>query len=246
MKFGLIGDKVSHSFSADYFKHKFDKLDLVSFSYKLIPVPSIADLSGVLRSDYFGLNITKPYKSAIIPYLNEIDTDAFKIGAVNTLVRTGKYSWKGFNTDHIGFEQSLMTWIAVYELPEKALILGSGGAAKAVAYVLSRLGVEGHIVSASGKGDFSYEELTDTVMQQHRLIINTTPLGMAPKPMECPAIPFTLLTNRHWVFDLVYNPTNTVFLARSQQEGAQVRNGLEMLYLQADYAWSIWKTYGKF
>jgi shikimate dehydrogenase len=246
MKFGLIGDQVSHSFSKDYFSEKFANLGLDDFSYDLLSVPDAEAISEILKEDYFGLNVTKPYKSEIIPLLNEIDTDAFAIGAVNTLVRTGQYSWKGFNTDQMGFEQSLLTWLSIYDLPKKAMVLGSGGASKAVHFVLARLGVQVSLVSSGRHGDYAYEDLTDDIIQRHPLIINTTPLGMAPNTSSYPQIPYNALTSKHWVYDLVYNPANTVFLMKSKAAGACVKNGLEMLYLQADYAWSIWKSYVKF
>lgn len=237
---------MSHSFSKDYFTAKFAASGLDNFSYELLSVPKIEHISDILRQDFFGLNVTKPYKSAVMQYLNQIDTDAFAIGAVNTLVRTDRFSWKGFNTDYIGFEQSLLTWVSIYDLPKKALILGSGGASKAVNHVLSGLGVEVGIVSSGDHGDYTYDNLTEDLVRSHHLIINTTPLGMVPKTAEYPPIPFNLLTSKHWVYDLVYNPANTLFLTLSQQAGARVKSGLEMLYLQADYAWSIWKSYGKF
>lgn len=246
MKFGLIGDRVSHSFSKDYFSDKFSTLGLDNFTYDLVSVPKAEQIASILRSDYFGLNVTKPYKSEIIPFLNEIDKEALLIGAVNTLVRTGQFSWKGYNTDQIGFEQSLLTWICFYDLPVRALVLGSGGASMAVRHVLSGLGVKVSIVSRGAQGDFTYDQVTDKIIKEHQLIINTTPLGMAPENAGFPIIPYQAMTNKHWVYDLVYNPANTVFLTKSQQAGANVKNGLEMLYLQADYAWSIWKSYGKF
>ena len=246
MKFGLIGNQVSHSFSKEYFTEKFAGLGLHDFSYDLISIPEAQKIAKILRGEYFGLNVTKPYKSEVISFLNQIDTDALLIGAVNTLVRTDQYSWKGFNTDQMGFEQSLLTWVSVYDLPPKALILGSGGASRAVLHVLSGLGVEVRVVSRGDFGDLTYDQVTEEVIREHLLIINTTPLGMAPDPAGFPLIPYQSMTKKHWVYDLVYNPANTVFLTKSQQAGARVKNGLEMLYLQADYAWSIWKSYGKF
>ena len=246
MRFGLIGRNVGHSFSKAYFEDKFATATLQDAAYDLISVPTNADLSEVLKAMYVGLNVTTPYKTSIMALLQEIDEEAARIGAVNTLARTNGNTWKGFNTDHIGFEQSLLTWLCIHDLPSKALVLGSGGAAKAVLYVLRRLGVTCHVVSSGGHGDFAYTELTQDIIRGHRLIVNTTPLGMAPQIKSYPEIPYDFLTNEHWVYDLVYNPPNTVFLTRSQQAGARVKNGLDMLHLQADYAWAIWKAYGKF
>ncbi len=246
MKFGLIGEEVSLSFSKNYFDEKFGRSGLDDFSYDLISLPAAEEIPKILRLDYYGLNVTKPYKSAVIDFLNVIDPDAFDMGAVNTLVRVGAYSWKGYNTDCMGFEQSLLTWISVYDLPAKALVLGTGGASKAVVYVLARLGVQVSLVSSSGRGDFSYGDLTEEILADHHLIINTTPLGMEPNTSGSPNIPYAGLSSKHWVYDLVYNPANTVFLTESRLAGARAKNGLEMLYLQADYAWSIWNSYGKF
>jgi shikimate dehydrogenase len=194
----------------------------------------------------FGFNVTIPYKTAIIPYLNQLDRDAWTIGAVNTVVRTGAYSWKGYNTDACGFEQSLLRWMSQGRLPEKALLLGSGGASKAVAFVLHRLEVPYAVVSRDVTGDIRFGELTEEMIREHPLIINTTLLGMAPDTGTCPPIPYEGITADHWLYDLVYNPANTLFLTRGQQKGARIMNGLDMLHLQADHAWQIWKSYGKF
>jgi shikimate dehydrogenase len=246
MKFGLIGYPLSHSFSRDYFTNKFHQLGLAQFSYDLMPIAHIEEVSTILRSDIFGLNVTIPYKQSIIQYINDIDPVALSIGAVNTLVRTGQYSWKGFNTDCVGFLRSLKEWIGVSQIPAKALILGSGGASRAVAAALSGLGIKYKIVSRSGKGDLGYDDLTSAIMKDHLLIINTTPVGMYPDMEIYPAVPYEYLCAQHWVYDLIYNPGNTLFLQHSQQMGARVKNGLDMLHFQADCAWSIWKNYGKF
>lgn len=246
MKFGLIGYPLGHSFSKEYFTSKFEHLGLRDFTYELYPIASIKELPALLRSDVFGWNVTIPYKSAVISYLNEIDGQAMQIGAVNTVVRTGLNSWKGFNTDSRGFRDSLMSWIGSKDLPVKALVLGSGGSSKAVLYALNMQGVKSTVVSRKGNGDISYADLTQELMADHRLIINTTPVGMSPDQYSCPAIPYQYLTTQHWVYDLIYNPPNTLFLRQSEQMGAKTKNGLEMLHLQADYAWDIWKNYGKF
>jgi len=246
MKFGLIGYPLGHSFSENYFTAKFQALCLDNFSYKLIPLKNIEDIPGVLKSDFFGLNVTIPYKTLMLDFLDDIDPVAREIGAVNTLVRTGKDSWKGYNTDASGFQQDLTSWLGENVVPERALVLGSGGASLAVAFALERLGISAAIVSRGKFGDFSYPDLSQEVINDHLLIINTTPAGMAPDINSYPAIPFEYLTPSHWVFDLIYNPSNTLFLHQSQQMGARTKNGLDLLYLQADHAWSIWKSYGKF
>jgi shikimate dehydrogenase len=246
MKFGLIGYPLSHSFSPAYFNDKFKQAGLHDFSYTLLPVKADSDIHAILRSDYFGLNVTIPHKSAVLNYLNDIDPIALKIGAVNTIVRTGKYSWKGFNTDVSGFTESLMEWYGSNALPMKALILGSGGSAKAVGYALLQLGITTSVVSRSSLGKYNYNELTPEILKDHRLIINTTPLGMTPDASTCPSIPYDHITREHRVFDLIYNPLNTLFLSRCEANGALIKNGLDMLHRQADHAWLIWKRYGKF
>lgn len=246
MKFGLIGYPLGHSFSKEYFTSKFDHLGFGDFTYKLYPIASAKELPALLRSDVFGWNVTIPYKSAIISYLNEIDGQAQQIGAVNTIVRTGLNSWKGFNTDTRGFKDSLVSWIGLKDLPAKALVLGSGGSSKAVLFALNMLGVKSTVVSRRGNGFITYTDLTQDLMADCQLIINTTPVGMSPDQYSCPDIPYQYLTKQHWVYDLIYNPANTLFLRQSEEMGAKTKNGLEMLHLQADYAWDIWKNYGKF
>ena len=246
MKFGLIGYPLSHSFSQNYFNEKFKQSGLDDFSYALLPIQSEAGFATVLRDDYFGLNVTIPHKSAIIQYLNDIDPAALQIGAVNTIVRTGKYSWKGYNTDVLGFTESLLEWYGDEKLPEHVLVLGSGGSSKAVCFALQRLGINTSVVSGSGAGQYAYTDITQDIINHHRLIINTTPLGMMPDESACPSIPYEYISPEHCVFDLIYNPLNTLFLSQSKNMGAKVKNGLDMLYKQADHAWLIWKQHGKF
>jgi len=246
MKFGLIGYPLGHSFSKEYFTRKFEHLGLGDFTYELYPIATIDELPGILRSDVYGWNVTIPYKSAIISYLNELDAQALRIGAVNTIVRTGLNSWKGFNTDTSGFRDSLVSWIGARDIPARALVLGSGGSSKAVLYALKMLGIKSTVVSRKGISYLCYADLTQEILANHPLIINTTPVGMSPDQYSCPDIPYQYLTTQHWVYDLIYNPANTLFLRQSEQMGAKTKNGLEMLHLQADYAWDIWKNYGKF
>jgi len=218
----------------------------MDFSYDQIPLESIEKVTQVLSRDYFGCNVTIPYKTAILPYLEDMDPKVSEIGAANTLVRTGQSSWKGFNTDTDGFYQSLVNWIGKESLPSQALILGSGGSSKAVSYVLGQLGIKVAVVSRSGRGDYKYEELNQAIMQDYLLMINTTPCGMEPDVDTCPSIPYEYITDKHWVYDLIYNPANTLFLRRCKQKGALTKNGLEMLHIQAEEAWKIWRFYGKF
>ncbi|MEP6795837.1 MAG: shikimate dehydrogenase, partial [Saprospiraceae bacterium] len=180
MNFGLIGYPLTHSFSKKYFDEKFHALRLTGFTYTNFPLENIEDIFSILHSDVFGLNVTIPYKSSIISYLNDIDHTALQIGAVNTLVRTGAYSWKGFNTDFVGFRISLLDWIENQTLPERALILGTGGAANAVKYALDSIGIQSSFVSRAPGGDYTYETLNIDVIDRHLLIINATPLGTFP------------------------------------------------------------------
>lgn len=246
VKFGLIGFPLSHSFSKGFFESKFNSLGLKDFSYSNFSIEKIEDVQELLRSDLFGLNVTIPYKSGIINYVNEIDPTALQIGAVNTLVRTGEYSWKGFNTDVIGFKLSLEAWMKGSSFPERALILGTGGVAKAIKYALLELGIQPSLVSRGSNGDYNYDNINREVINRHRLIINATPVGMEPDKERYPMIPYEYLCADHWLFDVVYNPSNTLFLTRGQQMGAHLMNGLEMLHLQAEHAWFIWKSYGRF
>ena len=246
MKFGLIGYPLSHSFSQEYFTKKFQSLGLDDFSYQLLPLVDINEVVPLLQHDFTGFNVTIPYKEKIIPFLDELDPLSEAIGAVNTVVKTESGQWKGFNTDASGFEESLLQWFGSSELPEKALVLGTGGASKAIRYVLNRLGVEVSLVSRGFHAQYTYGALDRNVIKNHLLIINTTPVGMYPHGEQMPNIPYAALTPDHWLYDLIYNPGNTLFLARGEQAGAMTKNGLEMLRLQADHAWAIWKLYGKF
>lgn len=246
MRFGLIGYPLGHSFSKEYFTEKFHHLGLDGYTYDLFPVAEIHDIPDILGRDIIGLNITIPYKTSILDFVEDIHPQALQIGAVNTISRTGPQSWKGFNTDASGFRQCVQLWFGSDPLPERALILGSGGTSKAIHFILSDLGVKCSVVSSSGKGDMSYSALSEEAIRSHLLIVNTTPLGMYPDLLSCPDIPYEFISSQHWVFDVIYNPANTLFLRRSQQMGAKTKNGLEMLYLQADHAWEIWKHYGNF
>lgn len=245
-KYGLIGYPLGHSFSPDYFRQKFAGEGHPDFTYALLPIREIELVMPLLHDDYSGLNVTIPYKTAVMSYLNDLDPVAFAVGAVNTLVRTGDNSWKGYNTDVTGFKVSLQHWFNGHVAPMQALVLGTGGASKAVRFALSELGIRHHTVSRGDRGYFRYAELNQAVLDEHLLVINTTPLGMAPAADTCPDIPYSGLTPAHWLFDLVYNPVNTLFLTRGAAAGAKTKNGLEMLHLQADHAWAIWKAYGKF
>lgn len=247
---GLIGRKLGHSFSADYFTKKFRE-EGADGEYRLYPVQDIRELTELLDShpDLNGLNVTIPYKETVIPLLDYISEDASAIGAVNVIdIRhdsEGNRFLYGYNSDWKGFSDSLLPLIDA-EM-QKAIVLGTGGASKAVGYALKRLGIEALLVSRNPNGKTSdtiaYENLTPEIIRDHRIIVNTTPLGMFPDTATCPGIPYDALTERHLCYDLVYNPEETEFMKRASKYGAKVKNGLEMLHRQADISREIWKDH---
>lgn len=244
--FGLIGFPLSHSFSKGYFSHKFQEEEIENCEYENFPLEDISLLPGVLKEhpDLAGLNVTIPYKQQVIPFLNEISPEAAEIGAVNTIriSRSGNETLlKGFNTDVHGFMESLRPLLKKQH--QSALVLGTGGASKAVVFALNKLGLDYKMVSRQKLPDgFTYPELSHEIMQQYTVIINTTPLGTFPKVDELPPLPYQFLTSEHLLYDLVYNPAETAFLKQGLQQGCQIKNGLEMLHLQAEKAWSIWNS----
>ncbi len=241
--FGLIGKTLTHSFSKKYFSAKYEKEGITNCVYELFPLASIDDFPKLLHSspNLCGLNVTIPYKQAIIPFLDELDKEAALVGAVNTIqFKEGKLI--GYNTDVFGFEQSLKKFVGKKKL-KGALILGTGGAAKAVSYVLKKMTIPYSFISRNKeKGDFLYEEINKNILQRFPLIINTTPLGTFPKVQSSPNLPYQLMTENNMLYDLVYNPEKTVFLAQGKMQGASTINGLKMLELQAEKAWSIWNN----
>lgn len=243
--YGLIGYPLGHSFSENYFNQKFDS-ERIDARYVNFEIPSISDITNVLKENVnlHGLNVTIPYKEQIIPFLDEIDENAAAIGAVNVIKfiegKNGTTKLKGYNSDIIGFCDSIKPMIK--SCHTHALVLGTGGAAKAVTYGLKNLGIEPIYVSRSkSEGTLTYEELTPEVMDKYKVIVNTTPLGMYPHIDSCPNIPYNLLTREHLCYDLIYNPDVTLFMKKAQKYGAEVKNGLEMLLLQAFAAWEIWQ-----
>lgn len=245
MKYGLIGYPLGHSFSRGYFNEKF-KAEGIDAEYLNFEIPTIDDFIEVVESnpDLKGLNVTIPYKEQVINYLDELAPDARQIGAVNVIqiIRQpkGKVKLVGHNSDVIGFTQSIDPLLKPHH--HKALVLGTGGASKAVFHGLKSLGIEPTYVSRTPKDPsyLTYSQLTPEVMAGHTVIVNTTPLGMYPKADACPDIPYNLLTADHLLYDVVYNPDETLFMKRGQAQGATVKNGLEMLLLQAFAAWEIW------
>ncbi|MBR4851540.1 MAG: shikimate dehydrogenase [Tidjanibacter sp.] len=239
--FGLIGKPVSHSKSAEYFTKKFAAEEcLDTKAYHLFELDTIDDLKGLLASqpDLRGLNVTYPYKKEIIPFLSSLSPEAERIGAVNCVRVEDDGRLVGYNTDYMGFGTSLGEFLGTNK--PKVLVLGTGGASQAVQAWLEDAGFEFRTVSHSGKGDFSYEDLTAEVMEEYKLIINTTPLGMAPLQEECPPIPYELVTEEHYLMDLIYNPAVTEFLRRGQKRGAAVCNGQRMFVCQAEASWRVY------
>lgn len=245
-KYGLIGYPLKHSFSIGYFNEKF-KAENIDAEYVNFEIPTINDFMQVIEENpnLCGLNVTIPYKEQVIPFLDELDKDTTKIGAVNVIkivrLPKGKVKLVGYNSDIIGFTQSIEPLLQSHH--KKALILGTGGASKAVYHGLNNLGIESTFVSRTKKNNkfLTYEELTPEVMASHTVIVNTTPVGMFPKVDFCPNIPYEQLTSDHLLYDLLYNPNETLFMKKGQAQGAITKNGLEMLLLQAFAAWEIWK-----
>jgi shikimate dehydrogenase len=244
--FGLIGFPLGHSFSKKFFSEKFEQEGIEDCSYELFPMENIDSINGLIQENDFlrGLNITIPHKVNVLPYLDELDDAAKTIGAVNCISvekKDGKRWLKGYNTDAFGFAESLKPYLREHHT--KALVLGDGGAAKAVKYVLDQLHISYLSVVRSAVPDsILYEQVTKELMASHQLIINTTPLGTFPNVEAAPAIPYSLFTDQHLAYDLVYNPEETEFMRRAKAHGAGVKNGLEMLHLQALRAWSIWNS----
>lgn len=244
-KYGLIGYPLKHSFSIGYFNEKFEA-ENIDAQYVNFEIPDIRDFMEVIEENpnLCGLNVTIPYKEQVIPYLDELDKDTAKIGAVNVIkiirLPKGKVKLVGYNSDIIGFTQSIEPLLQPHHT--KALILGTGGASKAVFHGLDNLGIKATFVSRTKKSDdiLTYRELTPEIMQEHTVIVNTTPLGMYPKVDFCPDIPYEQLTPNHLLYDLLYNPNETLFMKKGKEKGAVVKNGLEMLLLQAFVSWEIW------
>jgi shikimate dehydrogenase len=241
-KFGLIGFPLGHSFSKKYFTEKFEKEGISGCQYDLYEIPSADKLKSILEenSELEGVNVTIPYKQDVIPMMSELDPACEIIGAVNCIkVLDGKL--KGYNTDYIGFKESLTAWLGNTKV--KALVLGTGGASKAVVQALRDLEIEFLYVSrAPGANQISYQQIQDdfTILEEYKLIINCTPLGTYPKVEGIPDLPVDQFTAEHWVYDLVYNPPTTALMQACLDRGGKAKNGLEMLILQAEAAWEIW------
>lgn len=243
--YGLVGLHLVHSFSENFFNQKFESEE-INAKYVNFEIPHIDDFKRIIEnnSNLNGLNVTIPYKEQIIPFLDEIDSTAKEIGAINVIKfitnHNGVTKLKGYNTDVIGFYKSIKPLLK--PIHTHALILGTGGAAKAIAHGLKTIGLKFKFVSRTPNNEvLSYKELTPIVMDKYKVIINTTPLGMYPNINSCPNIPYESVSTDHICYDLTYNPDITLFLKNSKEQGATIKNGLEMLILQAEAAWEIWQ-----
>lgn len=244
-KYGIVGYPLGHSFSPGYFNEKFknENIDAVYEKYEL---PVITDLLAI--TDYTqnlcGFNVTIPYKEKVMSYLDSISPEARAIGAVNVVKVTeidGKRRLEGYNSDVIGFTRSIKPLLEKHHV--KALVLGTGGASKAIVYGLHKLGIETILVSRFKRDNtIQYEQINEDLLKEYTVIVNCTPCGMAPHFDECPSLPYQLLTPRHLLYDLIYNPDETLFLKKGREQGAITKNGLEMLLLQADASWEIWNS----
>lgn len=238
-KFGLIGFPLTHSFSESYFQEKFFKEDINGCQYQNHPIKDIKTVKLLLEKENLsGFNVTIPHKENIIPFLDELSTEATGIGAVNTVVKKDE-KWIGHNTDWIGFYESIKPLLQKHH--KKALVLGSGGASKAIFYALKKLKIEPLIISRKD-GYTNYAEITKDLLAEHLIIVNCTPLGTYPKTDEYPPIPYELLSNKHLLYDLIYNPSESRFLTYGKAKQAKIKNGLEMLQRQAEEAWIIWNS----
>ena len=242
--YGLVGHPLGHSFSAGYFAEKFAR-EGIDATYNNFDLPDIAQLTTLIaeNGNLRGVNVTIPHKQAVIPLLDELSAEAQEIGAVNVVCikheEDGTIRTKGYNSDVIGFVASLRPLLKSHH--HRALVLGSGGASKAIVYGLKKLGIETTYVSRTKRADaLTYEELTSEVISAHHVIVNCSPVGMYPHVDEAPEIPYSLLTPQHLCYDLVYNPLETAFMRKASEQGAVVKNGLEMLHLQAEAAWNFW------
>jgi len=243
-KFGLVGKNISYSFSQKYFTEKFKQLGLNSYKFRNYDIPEIEEFPFILyhrEEDFKGLNVTIPYKQSVIKYLDEIKGDALKIGAVNTIKITDDNLLIGYNTDVYGFQKSIEPLLKNHH--KKALILGTGGASKAIAFTFEKLGVEYTFVSRNvGENSMLYSLLTEQIIAENTIIVNCTPLGTHPDIENAPNIPYNFISEKHLLFDLIYNPLETKFLREGKKRGAIIKNGLEMLEFQAEKSWEIWNS----
>lgn len=246
--FGLVGKDISYSFSKEYFTKKFQNLGLDTHKYVNFDIDNVSTFSEIVHQYKFelkGMNVTIPYKQDIFLYLDKVHKVAKKVGAVNTIKVTKKGALKGYNTDVIGFRDSIVPLLKEHHT--KALILGTGGASKAIAYVFKKLGIEYMFVSRKPKKKkhLSYQSLTEKILDEYSILVNCSPVGTFPKVDRCPEIPYQYITDKHLLYDLIYNPEETLFLQKGKERGALIKNGYEMLELQAEASWKIWTRQSK-
>ncbi|HYF29908.1 MAG TPA: shikimate dehydrogenase [Chitinophagaceae bacterium] len=243
-RYGLIGYPLSHSFSKKYFEEKFHREGITDCAYELFPIASIEELPGLLTRcpDLHGLNVTIPYKQAVLPFLHSTENLPSNLSACNCIaIENGRLT--GYNTDVIGFEKSFAPLLQPHH--RRALVLGTGGAALAVSYVLEKLDIDHTFVSRKRQAlpvCVQYDEVDESILASYQVIINTTPLGMYPNEDQSPPLPYHALTPQHYLFDLIYNPAKTLFLRKGEERGAVIKNGEEMLVIQAEESWNIWKS----
>lgn len=245
--YGLIGKTLKHSFSQKHFRTKFKNESIDNCDYELFELEDIAQFPALVKKhDHLkGLNVTIPYKQDVMPYLQGLEGKAKEIGAVNTIKFVGKEKLVGYNTDYWGFRLSLEKWAIPPFSQYKALVLGTGGASKAIEVVLADLDIAYKRVSRTAQTDaITYQDLAQnpSLVASHQLIINTTPLGTSPNVDEAPPIPYDQISSSHYLYDLVYNPAETLFLKKGKECGAKIKNGLEMLEIQAEKAWEVWNS----
>lgn len=239
--FGLLGYPLHHSFSGKYFQKKFLREGLTDHEYHLFPLEKIDMFPELIKKQSpAGMQVTIPYKESVIKYLDEMDEEALAAGAVNTITFSNQRT-KGYNSDIYGFEKMFLPLLFACErIHPKALILGTGGASKAVIYILKKLGIEYRLVSRNPEKGLTYDQLDEGILEETDFIINTTPLGTFPDESTFPPLPYHMIKKSHFLIDLVYNPKITVFLTKGLQQGATVKNGLDMLIYQAEKSWEIW------
>ena len=243
-RYGLIGKDISYSFSETYFNEKFNELNLENYTYQNFDIKTIKNFTEIIRNteNLRGLNVTIPYKEEVKAYLDEIDEEAADIGAVNIIkiLKNGKL--KGFNTDVYGFKKSIVQHLRKHH--QKALVLGTGGASKGIIFVLKKMNIEVLSVSRNPKkrDEISYENLTESIINEYTIIVNCSPVGTHPNIEECPNIPYKYISSKHLLFDLIYNPSRTLFLKKGLEKGSTICNGLQMLELQAEKSWEIWNA----